>query len=228
MAFVIGLVVFVAVLWWLYRFKQRDIGHCQEVLGLAPVPRAVSRRGTTPEGFAFVERDVLQGTMLGRPAVLAHRTVRSPLAPRRQRHGSDFTVLALTLDAPARVSIRLQPTGVLGSVETLVRGGATDRVAIDPTFDEAWVVYCDSPTAAVTLLTPALRERLLAFRAQIAGELPTSTAGKMASAFVVGTFHIDGAEARYLAFGSPTRATAEQVKAAAPVMVEVAAGAGSR
>ena len=54
-----------------------------------------------------------------------------------------------------------------------------------------------------------------------------SGAGKLASAFVLGTFHIDGAAARYDLFGSPAKATAEHAKAAAPVLLELAAAAGA-
>ncbi len=227
MAFLVGLVLLGAALWWLFRLKQRDLRECREVLGLAPASGAPVERGTTPEGFAYVQRAELRGTLLGRPATLAQRDVRYPRGSQYRRRGSAFTVLELALDRPARASLRIQPAGVLGVVEALVRGEPTDRVAIDPDFDAAYLVYSDAPTAVLTVLTPAMRERLMAFRAQTAPGLATSTAAKLASGFVLGTFHVDGATARYLAFGTPAKATAEHVKAAAPVLLELAVAAGA-
>ncbi|MCP5467491.1 MAG: hypothetical protein H7A17_07655 [Sinobacteraceae bacterium] len=229
MGFVIGLLAFGAALWLLYWVKQRDLTHCREVLGLTQISSAVQERGSTPEGFAFVDYAVLQGSMLGRSARLVHRMVRSPLAPRRQRYGSNFTVLVLTLEHPVSASLRLQPAGMLGVVETLVRGAVTDRVPIDTTFDQAYSVYSDHPAAAMAILAmQPLRERLLAFRSRMAGDMPNSVAAKMASGLVLGSFHVEGKVARYLAFGSPTKATAEQLATAAPILLDLATAAGGR
>lgn len=228
MVFVVALVLFGSVLWGLRRLKQRGLEQCQAVLGFAPATDAPVASRRTPEGLAAVERVLLRGTLAGRPATLAERRVRSPQVARRDRRGSDFTVLAIALEPPARVALRIQPAGVLGAVEVLLRGAAEDRVAIDATFDQAYVVYSDAPAAAAAILTPAMRERLLAFRRQIAGDLPASVTGKLASGFLLGSFHVDGAAARYVVFGSPTKATAEHAKAAAPLLLELAAVAGAR
>jgi hypothetical protein len=229
MGFVVGLILFGVALWFLFRLKQQDLANCQQVLGLAPAAKTAVERGTTPEGFAFVDQLVLQGTMHGLPASLTHRTVRSPIAPKMQRKGSSFTVLSFTLARPARINLRIQPAGMLEGLESVVRGGATDRVARtgDATFDNAFVIYSDSPAAALDVLTPALRERLLTFRTEASGGILTdATPGKLASAFILGTFHIEGATASCLAFGSPTKATAEHVKAAAPLLLELITAAG--
>lgn len=227
MVLIIVLVFFGAALWWLFRLRQRDIAQCQAVLGLLPAQRAKPESGTTPEGFASFEHVLLQGTLLERPATLSLRRVRSPRVARRDRRGSDFTVLTITLERPAQVALRLQPTGLLGAVEGWLRGAPTDRVSVDDSFDPAYTVYSDDPTAALAVLTPAMRERLLAFHAQMMGTPSTSVAGKMASGLILGTFQIDGTIARYLLLGSPMKTTAEHVKAAAPILLELATAAGS-
>jgi hypothetical protein len=99
-------------------------------------------------------------------------------------------------------------------------------VALDSAFDAAYVVHATQPADAVEVLSAPMRERLLAFRAQVAGNLPTTTAGRMSSGLVLGTFILEGTTATYSLFGSPTRKVAEHVKAAAPVLLEVAAAAG--
>lgn len=225
MGFVVGMLLFAAALWYLYHLKQQDLANCQQVLGLTPVKGATVERGTTPEGFAFIDQVVMQGVMHGLPATLVHRTVRSPIAPKMQKKGSSFTVLSFALARPARVSLRIQPAGMLTGVESLTRGpeaSAADRIAIDEEFDRAFVVYSDKPSEVLTVLTPPLRDSLLNFRTQLAGTSPDSVAAKLASPFLVGTFHIEGTTARYLAYGSPTKATAEHVKSAAPVLLELA------
>lgn len=226
MAFVIGVVVFAAVIWWLSRVKQRDIAACAAILGLEPV-KASPSRGQTPEGFAYFQRAVLQGTLLGRPATLLSRIVRHPRTARRQRYGSEFTVLECALARPARVSLRLQPAGVLESLEHAVRGTVGDRVFFDDTFDAAYAVYASDAAGAKAVLTEERRLAMLTLRTQIAGGVSASAAGYLASALVLGTFHVEGNTARYSAFGSPTRATAEHVKTAAPLLLDLADAAGS-
>jgi len=225
MLIIIVLVFVGAVLWWLFRVRQRDMAQCQAVLGLAPAQKSPPKPGTTPEGFAAFDHRLLEGTLLGRPASFSLRRVRSPKVARRDRRGSDFTVLSFTLQPPASVSLRIQPTGLIGAVETWVRGTPGDRVSVDATFDDAFTIYSDTPAAALAVLTPALRERLLEFHARILGTPTASTSTKLASGLVIGTFHIDGSTARYLVPGSPTKSTAEQVMAAAPVLLEVATAA---
>lgn len=227
MGFVVGILLFAAALWYLYHLKQQDLAHCQQVLGLTPVKGAAVERGTTPEGFAFIDQVVLQGVMHGLPATLLHRTVRSPIAPKMQKKGSSFTVLSFDLARPPRVSLRIQPAGMLAGVESLTRGAeaSADRISIDDEFDRAFVVYSNTPAEVMTVLTRPLRARLLAFRTQIAGSHPDSVATKLASPFLIGTFHIEGATARYLAYGSPAKATAEHVKSASPLLLQLSTAA---
>jgi hypothetical protein len=225
MAFVLGLIGCGVALWFLVRIKRRDTAHCREVLGLEVAPRETAK-GTTPEGFAYAQRAVLRGTMLGRSAKLWERAVRHPRIAKLHRTGSQMTVLEFTLDHPVRVPLRIQPTGLLEGLETFVSGPAADRVPVDPAFDAAYVVYTDRATEAMLVLTPALREKILALRATVARNLPASTAGKIASGLTLGTFVLEGNTASYATFGSATRATAEHVRQAAPLLLELAAGDG--
>jgi len=108
MLIIIALLFVGAVLWWLFRLRQRDMAQCQAVLGLAPAqkspPKSPLKPGTTPEGFAAFDHLLLEGTLLDRPATFSLRRVRSPKVARRDRRGSDFTVLSFTLQPPASVS----------------------------------------------------------------------------------------------------------------------------
>lgn len=234
MAFVLALLVFAAAIWFLRRLKQRDVADCAAVLGLPPAGDHRSSRGTTPEGFAFYQRAVLDGSLLGRPAALWSRTVRHPRRARSRRHrGGEFTILELTLERPVRTAIRLQPAGVLSTLEGWIQGEASDLVAIEPRFDAAYVTHAGSATAALLVLTPPLREKILAFRAQVPGAPPrpadgalAAGAGALASGLVLGTFHLHDTTAAYALHGSPTKATAAHVRAAAPLLLELAAAAG--
>lgn len=226
MAFIIGLVLFGAAIWFLYRLKARDIADCAAVLGLPP-GQGRSKRGTTVEGFAYYQRAVLEGTMLGRPATVWSRSVRHPRTARRRNRGSAFTVLELTLERPVRTAIRLQPAGVLGGLESWIQGPPTDVVTIDADFDAAYVVHASRLIDARAILSAPMRAKILAFRSQVGGALPPTTAGKLSSGLVLGTFILEGTTAIYAVFGSPTKAVAEHVKVAAPLLLDLAAAAGA-
>ena len=227
MAFVLALALFGVVLWFLYRQKQDDLARCREILGLDPAPSGRTS-GTTAEGFAYAQSVVAAGQVHGRPATLFERTVRSPHAPKTTRHrGGQFTVFEVGLPSSVRVPLRLQPAGVLGALERFSRGAADDRVPIAPDFDAAYVTYSSDPDGARAVLTPALREQVLAFRTAVAGPLSASIAGKMASGLVLGTFQVDGTTASYAIAGSPTKAIAEHVSTAVPVLLGIAAAASA-
>jgi hypothetical protein len=221
MAFVIGLVLFAGAIWFLYRLKARDIADCAAVLGMAPGDGRTTR-GTTPEGFAYLQRAVLQGTMLGCPATIWSRSVKHPRIGKYRNRGSEFTVLELTLARAVQTPIRLQPAGVLGVLESWIEGPPTDIVPIDAAFDAAYVVHAGHVIDARAVLSASMREKILAFRSREGADLPASTAGKLSSGLVLGTFFLEGTTAAYALFGSPTKAVAEHVKAAAPILLELA------
>jgi len=227
MAFVLGLVALGVALWFLIQLKKKDTAACAEVLGLKPAP-ARTERGITPEGFKFSQTTMLEGRIDGRAATLWSRTLARTTGSKRSGRRSMFTVLDLTLRRPARVPLRIQPVGVLGALEEMLTApdNRAARVAMDARFDEAYTVYSASATDAIVALTPALRESLLEFRARVAGPLPSNVAGHLASGLVLGTFYLDGAFVRYAVYGSPTKATAEHVKAAVPIMIALARAAG--
>lgn len=221
MAFLLGLVLFAAAIWFLYRLKARDVADCAAALALAPGDGR-STRGTTPEGFRYYQRAVLQGTMLDCPATLWSRSVRHPRLGTHRNRGAEFTVLELTLARPARAPIRLQPAGLLGTLESWMQGPPLDVVSIDETFDGAYVVHAAHAADARAILSAPMRARLLAFRSQVAGTLPSTTAGRLSSGLMLGTFFVEGTTAAYAIFGSPTRAVAEHVKVAAPLLLDLA------
>ena len=221
MAFVVGLLVVGLALWFLWRTKQQDLVQCGLVLGLQPVPQETTR-GTTPEGFTYTQTRLMNGSIDGHPARLSVRTVGVRKGSVGRRRGSQFTVLDLTRAIPAGVALRLQPAGMLGGLEEAMRGPVADRVPIDSVFDEAYVVFSAAPSNARSVLTPDLRAALLAFRARFLGENRSSAGARLASALVLGTFQLDGANASYVLFGSPTKAVAEHLKLAAPLLIELA------
>lgn len=216
----VALVAFVAALVWLWRRKARDTADCAAILGLSPAPRTFSR-GTTAEGFAYGQTILLSGMLQGFPATLTERRVRRPRAPSRQRQGSQFTVLALTLPSAPPARLRLQPRGVLRMVEVAV-GSESTPVPVDAAFDEAYLLYTDDPHAALRVLTPAVRADLLAFRAAFSTADPSSLAGRASSGLVLGSFEVGQREAIYSLYGSPMKATATQVKAAVPLLARLA------
>lgn len=224
MAFIVGLVLFAAALWFLYRLKARDIAACAAVLGLTPGDGR-STRGVTPEGFTYYQRAVLQGTMLGCPATVWSRTVKHPRLGKYRNRGSEFTVLELTLDRPVRTGLRLQPAGVLGVLESWMQGPPLDVVPVDAGFDAAYVVHASHLIEARAVLSAPMRDKVLAFRSRVAGNLPATAAGQLSSGLVLGTFFLAETTAAYAMFGSPTKAVAEHVKAAAPILLELATAA---
>lgn len=226
MAWLVGLVLFGAAIWFLYRLKARDIADCAAVLGLVPGDGR-SNRGTTPEGFAYYQRAVLHGTIRGFPGTLWSRHVRHPRMARRRRRGSEFTVLEVALDAPVRTPLRIQPAGILETLESWIQGAPTDVVAVDDAFGAAYVVHAGHIADARSVLSAPMRARILAFRSQVGGALPPTTAGKLSSGLVLGTFILEGTTAVYAVFGSPTKAVAEHVKVAAPLLLDLATAAGS-
>lgn len=211
---------FLAVIAWLWRLKSKDAEDSARVLGLARVPRQVTR-GTTPEGFAYTQSLLLGGTLEGLAATVGERSVRRPGVVARRGEGSQLTVLTLTPTSPPRARFRLQPRGVLRMLEVAMTGDATPIVT-DPAFDEAYHVYTDDPVAALSVLTPQFRRDLLAFRANITSADPSSVAARLSSGLVLGSFEVGASTVSYSLFGSPTKTSAEHLAAVAPLLARLA------
>lgn len=219
------LALFAGLLLWLVRKTARDIDDSARVLGLQKAATRVQTRGSSADGFAYHETLTLEGTIDGRRAELAVRTVKARPTGSRTR-GSRFTVLTLhhgRADAPR---LRLQPAGMLETLEALQKGTATDVVPTgDAAFDAVYTLHAPDPSRALGVLTPELRRDLLAFRTAAAGPLPATTTGGMAAALLLGSFEVDETVSRYTLFGSPTLKLAEHIRRAVPLMTRLS---GSR
>jgi len=219
----VGLVVFIGALVWLYLAKSRDIDRAASLLGLSRVKEKVESRGTTAEGLAFHELLWLTGTLEGMPAEVAERRLRLPINDtfRRQR-SSHFTVLRLDGGAEQAPGFRLQPVGLMGGLESLLQETPAITPTGDPAFDSAYRLYADQGSAAILRLTPELRQAILAMRAKVAGKLPASAAGYLASGLLLGTFECEAGRASYTVYGTPNRKIAEHLREVAPLLARLA------
>ena len=90
------------------------------------------------------------------------------------------------------------------------------------TREAANIAYCPEPTRAIVVLSPELRQALLAFRASVSGSEPGSVSNYLTSANLLGTFDVSPTGASYYVYGSPTKKLAEHVKRAAPLLARIA------
>ncbi len=219
---IVAVIVMAAVLFWLFRQNAADIDAAASTLGLRRAATRVTTRGTSAEGFAYVETTLLEGTIAGTPAALSVRTVK-----RRQnkyrRHGSEMTVLTLRPGRPMVLRVRLQPAGMLESLEWLQKGEPPETVPTgDPAFDAAYRLYASDAAVARAVLTTDLRRDILALRERVAGPMPSGAASGMAAGLLLGTFDVEPDAARYVVYGSPTAAVAAHVHAAVPLLLRLA------
>ncbi|MCC7106843.1 MAG: hypothetical protein IT307_17050 [Chloroflexi bacterium] len=221
MAVLIGLVLFAAALYGLFRLKQKDIAESAAVLELA-VSKGAQSKGRMSEGWEFHEGVVAQGTLEGVPAVLSSRMIKGIVAPKANRSVTQFTVLSLQAKAPASLSLRLQPAGVTRLAEQLTQGAPVVVPTGDAAFDEAYKLYSDNPAAAIAAIGPDVRAAMLGLYAASGVGRPGTPANYLASASLLGTFEIAPDRSVYYVFGSPTKKVAEHIKAAAPILARLA------
>lgn len=214
----IGLLLFVAALVWLYQAKARDRARCASILGLTVIPRGEQRRGTTSEGCDFHESVVMAGTIESARVEVAERIVRFPIGARAKRNrGSYFTVLSF-LDAAPVASFRLQPVGLLGTLEEFLHDPPPTVLTGDAEFDAAFRLYAVDATAVLLVINSERRRALLALRATVAGFRPSSPAGKLASGLLVGTLECAGGRLSYAVFGTPNAVIGQHLAQAARVL----------
>ena len=220
--FFFGLVALAVALFFLIKLKHKDVAEAAAVLGLTPVAKGAQSRGRTAEGWEFHETVFADGTVEGVPAQLLARMIRGVVMPKASRNVAQFTVLALGGAAPRRTSLRLQPAGVMRELEAFTKGAPPAIATGDAAFDEAYRLYVEEPAAAMLAVTPDLRQALLALHASAGAGKPGTTVNYLASSSLLGTFDITPDRATFYVYGSPTRSTAERVKAAAPILVRLA------
>lgn len=221
--FLVGMVMFAAALVWLHRSKQAGVTACASALGLAGVSGRIERRGETAEGLAFYEQLRARGTLAGCGAEVWERQVRRPVDVKyRKSRGSTLTVLELKPGRLPGHRCRLQPTGMMGVVEHLMKG-AQDPVATgDAAFDAAFTLYADEAAGALVALPVELRRDMLAFRESVTGKLPSSGAGNLAASLVVGSFEVGPDRVAYGAFGTPSGKIGAHLRQAAPLLARLA------
>jgi hypothetical protein len=221
MAGIIGIIAIVAVLVWLYKASDKGIADCSAILGLPRVPAPVHSSGTSSEGFYFYQSLYLKGSLEGVPAELAVRNVKHRKTRTGRHAGSHFTVLTLLPTQPLGTSFRLQPAGMMGVIEELQHGAHITAPTGDAAFDAAFRLYTTDAPGAVAVLTPDMRRDLLAFRDHVAGPLPDNVAGKMASAFVLGSIEVEPGKVLYSLYGSPSLKIATHLQHVVPLLVRL-------
>ena len=221
MAAVLGIIVIIAVLVWLYKASDKGIADCSTILGLPRVPAPVHSSGTSSEGFYFYQSLYLKGSLDGVPAELAVRNVKRRKTMAGRPQGSHFTVLTLLPTQPVATSFRLQPVGLMGVIEEFQHGAHITAPTGDAAFDAAFRLYTTDASGALAVLTPDMRRDLLAFRDRVAGPLPDNIAGKMTSAFVLGSIEVEPGKILYSLFGSPSAKLATHLKQALPLLLRL-------
>ena len=218
---IIGIIIIVAVLIWLYRFQMKAFADCASILGMPQATTRSETNGTTAEGFYFHQSLLLKGSIEGVPAEVCIRNIRHSKFRTTGRHGSQFTVLALFPTRPSAAAFRLQPVGMMAVIETLQQGYPTAVPTGDSDFDAAFHLFTSDSRGALAALTPDLRRDLLLFRQTVASILTDSLASKMASAYLLGSIEIEPQLVRYSLPGSPTAKIAEHLKLVAPLLARL-------
>lgn len=218
---IIGLIIIVAILVWLYRAQMKSFADCASILGMPQATTRSETKGTTAEGFYFHQSLLLKGSIEGMSAEVYIRNVRRSKVRNSRQSGSQFTVLALFPSHPPAAAFRLQPVGMMGVIETLQQGAPTALPTGDSDFDAAFHLYTSDARGALAALSPNLRRDLLAFRQTVAGVLTDSLASKMASAFLLGSIDVEPHLVRYSMPGSPSAKIAEHLKLVAPLLARL-------
>lgn len=218
---IIGLIIILAVLVWLYRAQKQSFTDCASILGMPQATTRSETNGTTSEGFYFHQSLLLKGSIEGVPAEVCIRNIRHSKFRTTGRHGSQFTVLALFPTRSLTPAYRLQPAGMMGVIESLQHRTPNAVPTGDSDFDAAYHLYTSDARSALAALTPTLRRDLLAFRQNVASMLTDSLASKLASAFLLGSIEVEPNLVRYSLPGSPSAKIAEHLKQVAPLLARL-------
>ena len=138
-----------------------------------------------------------------------------------------MTMLTLRPAQPIAATLRLQPAGMMRGLEQLVQGAPAPMATGDAPFDAAYHVYAAEPTRAIVVLSPELRQALLAFRASVSASEPGSVSNYLTSANLLGTFDVSPDAASYYVYGSPTKTLADHIKRAAPLLARLTGASSS-
>lgn len=225
MTFLIALVLFGAAGFWLYRSSNEALDQCRRTLGFEKAGERRLVQGQSQEGFHYHQALLFEGVLDGLPAEVHSRTVSHGQGTLQRRRGSQFTLLTIVPAQPLPASFRLQPAGLLRAVEHYQQGAPEIVSTGDAAFDAAYHLYADDPAAAIRAVLSPVRQALLTFRdTESRGANMDSVAGKMASAFMLGSIEVTTASVSYLLMGSPSATIAQHLKRVAPVLVSLAGG----
>ena len=206
---IIGIIIIVAVLIWLYRAQMKSFAECASILGMPQATTRSETNGTTAEGFYFHQSLLLKGSIEGVPAEVCIRNVRRTKVRNSRQAGSQLTVLALFPTRSASTAFRLQPVGMLRAVENYQQGAPEIVPTGDSDFDAAFHLYTSNERGALAVLTPDLRRDLLAFRQTVA------------SPYLLGSIEVGPGLIRYSLSGSPSAKIAEHLKLVASLLVRL-------
>ena len=219
MAGIIGIIVIIAVLVWLYKASDKGIADCSTILGLPRVPAPVSSSGTSSEGFYFYQSLHLKGTLEGVPAELALRNMKRRKTVMGRPQGSHFTVLTLFPTQPVATSFRLQPAGMMGVIEEMQQGAHLTAPTGDAAFDTAYRLYTTTHPAPLPFSPPI---RAITSPFTISSQAPARQHRRqMAFAFVLGSIEVEPGKVLYSLYGSPTAKIATHLKQVVPLLLRL-------
>lgn len=218
--FLLGLVAIAGVVYWLARANAKDRHRMAEILGLVVVPKGEQERGKDYTLGNFHQSLAMHGEMHGRPAGVWVRSVRR-FTRHNSRNMSLQTVLAFDLKGESPTSFRIEPA-LTGKLQSWFGGDQPAIPSGDLEFDRLFRFTSQDGAAAIRILTPEIRERLLAFRKAVAGEMPDSDLARFSGDLMMGTFAIEGKRATYTVAGTPSEKIARHFAIAGPFLAEFA------
>lgn len=226
MGFWIGLVLFVAALYFLLRLKDKDLAAAAAATGLTRVTGAPVVQATTPEGWPCRDVVIASGDVGGRRVSLISRTMPKAFTPKADRIASQFTVIALHLSSSPPAVMQLQPVGWTRTIASLTHTPPPVVPTGDDACDAVWHVHTDVPRAALLMLAPAVRDALVTFRNTHVPDGPAWTQ-RANAALLLGSFRITADVAEYSVFGSPTAKTGAHVMGALPLLTRLSVPAST-
>lgn len=221
MAFWIGLALFGAALYALWRLKDKDLAAAAAAVGLPRVPHSPGTQGTTPEGWACRDIVVAAGQLDGVRTSLLSRSIPKQFTPKAERVATQFTVITLDLATPPPATLRLQPVGWTRAIAAITHTPPPVVPTGDAEFDAVWHLHTDVPTAALLVLSDDLRRALVDFRNTHVPAGPAFAEGGHAT-LKLGSFEVSANRAVYSVFGSPTATTGAHVAGARPLLARLA------
>jgi hypothetical protein len=216
----LGLIAIGGVLYWLAQTNAKDRQRMGEILGLTVIEKGPEERGEDYVMGHFHQTAFLRGELLGHAASVWLRSVRR-LTRSNSKNQSLFTVLAFDLPRPSAVQFRIEPA-LTGALQSFFGGDQPAIPTGDDSFDKLFRFTATDAAAAGLILTPAMRQLLLAFRKGVVGDMPETALGRFSGDLLFGTFALEPSRVTYTVSGTPSEKIARHFEMAAQFLAEFA------